>query len=175
MCPTPFAAAARGGVPHERILAMNEAIGMCGLIMPWNFPIAMITRKAGPALAARCTVVLKPCDLMPLTAVVLSVLAERAGIPGGVFELVTADRTSMVEVWEEMCSNCTMRKILFTGSTPVGKLLMKLSGNTVKRLSLELGGNAAFIGEPPNAIDLHMVNLKKKTKSQNVTNHFLNP
>ncbi len=142
---------------------MNEAIGVCGLITPWNIPIAMITRKAGPALAAGCTVVLKPSDLTPLTAVALSVLAERAGIRGGVFELVTADRTSTVEVGEEMCSNRTVRKISFTGSTPVGKLLMKLSGDTVKRLSLELGGNAAFIGEPPNALNLHMVNLKRKS------------
>ena len=84
---------------------------------------------------------------------------RKAGIQGCVFELVTANRTSTVEVGEEMCSNRTVRKISFMGSTPVGKLSMKLSSDTVKRLSLELGGNAAFIGEPPNAIDLHMVNL----------------
>jgi succinate-semialdehyde dehydrogenase/glutarate-semialdehyde dehydrogenase len=123
----------------------------------------MITRKAGPALATGCTVVLKPSDLTPLTSVALSVLSERAGIPGGMFKLVTADRTLTVEVGEEMCSSCTVRKILFTGSTPVSKLLMKLSGDTVKQLSLELGGNATFIGEPPNAINLHMVNLKRKS------------
>ncbi len=142
---------------------MNEAVGVCSLITPWNFPIAMITRKAGPALAAGCTVVLKPSNLMPLMAVALSVLAERAEKPGGVFELVTAERTSTVDLGEEMYSNRTMRKIPFTGFTPVGKLLMKLRGDMVKRLSLELGGNAAFIGEPPNAIDLHMVNLKRKS------------
>ncbi len=106
---------------------------------------------------------LKPSDLMPLMAVGMSVLAKWAGIPGGMFELVMANRTLTVEVGEEMCLNRTMRKILFMGSTPVGKLLMKLSGDTVKQLSLELGGNAAFIGEPPNAIDLHMVNLKRKS------------
>ncbi len=163
MCLTPFATAARGGAPRGRILAMNEAVGVCGLIMPWNFPISMITRKSSPALAAGCTVVLKPSNLMPLTVVALSVLAKRAEIPGGVFELVTADRTMTVEVGEEMCSNRTMRNILFMGSTPVSKLLMKLSGNTVKQLSLELSSNAVFIGEPPNAIDLHMVNLKRKS------------
>ncbi len=112
---------------------MNEAVGVCGLIMPWNFPIAMITRKAGPALAAGCTVVLKPSNLTPLTAVALSVLAERAVIPGGMFKIVTVDQTLRVEVGEEMCSNRTVRKISFTGSTPVGKLLIKLSGDTVKQ------------------------------------------
>jgi succinate-semialdehyde dehydrogenase/glutarate-semialdehyde dehydrogenase len=149
VCPTPFAAAPGGvgGMPRGRILAMNEAVGVCGLITPWNFPIAMITRKAGPALAAGCTVVLKPSDLTPLTAVTLSVLADRAGMPKGVFELITSDGKSTAEVGEEMCTNPTVRKISFTGSTPVGKLLMRMSSDTVKRLSLELGGNAAFIGE----------------------------
>jgi succinate-semialdehyde dehydrogenase/glutarate-semialdehyde dehydrogenase len=163
VCPTPFDATACGGVPRGRILAMNEAVSMCNLIMLWNFPIPMITRMAGPALMAGCTVVLKPSNLTPLMVVALSVLAKRAGIPGGVFELITADQTLTVEVGEEMCSNCNMRKILFTGSTPVSKVLMKLSGNTVKRLSLELGCNATFICEPPNAINLHMVNLKRKS------------
>ncbi len=163
MCPTPFATAARGGPPRRRILAMNEAVGMCGLIMPWNIPIAIITRKAGLALAAGCMVVLKPSNQTPLTAVALSVLVKRAGIPGGMFELITSDRTSTGEVGEEMCSNHIVRKILFTGSTPVHKLLMKLSGDTVKGLSLELSSNATFIGELPNAINLHMVNLTRKS------------
>ena len=151
ICPTPFAHAGTpgGGAPRGRMFATNEAVGVCGLITPWNFPIAMITRKAGPALAAGCTVVLKPSDLTPLTAVALSVLAGRAGIPGGVFEVVTADASSTRDVGEEMCTNAAVRKVSFTGSTPVGKLLMKLCSDTVKRLSLELGGNAAFIGEPP--------------------------
>lgn len=158
VCPTPFATG--GGAPRGRILAMNEAVGVCGLITPWNFPIAMITRKAGPALAAGCTVVLKPSELTPLTAVALSVLAERAGIPDGVFELVTADGSSTRDVGEEMCANPTVRKISFTGSTPVGKLLMRMSSETVKRLSLELGGNAAFIGEPLSA-SAYLVNLRE--------------
>lgn len=115
------------------------------LITPWNFPIAMITRKVGPALAAGCTCVLKPSDLTPLTAIALETLAKRAGLPEGVFELVTADRDLTKEVGEEMCANQIIRKISFTGSTPVGKLLMKQSSDTMKRLSLELGGNAPFI------------------------------
>ena len=102
----------------------------------------MITRKAGPALAAGCTAVLKPSELTPLTALALSVLAKRAGVPDGVFEVVTADRDLTREVGDEMCTNPIVKKISFTGSTPVGKLLMKLSSDTVKRVSLELGGNA---------------------------------
>jgi succinate-semialdehyde dehydrogenase/glutarate-semialdehyde dehydrogenase len=115
------------------------------LITPWNFPIAMITRKVGPALAAGCTCVLKPSELTPLTAIALETLSRRAGIPEGVFELVTADRELTREVGDEMCKNDIIKKISFTGSTPVGKLLMKQSSDTVKRLSLELGGNAAFL------------------------------
>ena len=125
--------------------AIHEAVGVCALITPWNFPIAMITRKVGPALAAGCTTVLKPSELTPLTAVALSVLATRAGVPDGVFEVITADRDLTREVGEEMCSNPIIKKISFTGSTPVGKLLMKLSSDTVKRLSLELGGNAVSL------------------------------
>ena len=102
----------------------------------------MITRKAGPALAAGCTAVLKPSELTPFTALALSVLAKRAGVPDGVFEVVTADRDLTREVGDEMCTNPIVKKISFTGSTPVGKLLMKLSSDTVKRVSLELGGNA---------------------------------
>jgi succinate-semialdehyde dehydrogenase/glutarate-semialdehyde dehydrogenase len=105
----------------------------------------MITRKVGPALAAGCTCVLKPSELTPLTAVALKTLAKRAGVPEGVFELVTADRELAREVGDEMCSNSIIKKISFTGSTPVGKLLMKQSSDTVKRMSLELGGNASFI------------------------------
>ena len=164
ICPTPFAHTGTTCAPRGRILAINEAVGVCGLITPWNFPIAMITRKAGPALAAGCTVVLKPSDLTPLTAVALSVLATRAGIPGGVFELVTADASSSRDVGEEMCTNAVVRKVSFTGSTAVGKLLMKLSSDTVKRLSLELGGNAAFIGEPPppTAVSTYALHLSRE-------------
>ncbi|KAL7530951.1 hypothetical protein ACHAWF_003575 [Thalassiosira exigua] len=144
MCPSPFTAPG-GGAPRGKIMAINEAVGVVALITPWNFPIAMITRKAGPALAAGCTTVLKPSELTPLTAVVLSVLAKRADIPDGVFEVVTADRESTKEVGHEMCTNSIVKKLSFTGSTVVGKLLMKLSSDSVKRLSLELGGNAAFV------------------------------
>ena len=105
----------------------------------------MITRKVGPALAAGCTIVLKPSELTPLTAIALKTLAKRAGVPDGVFELVTADRDLTREVGEEMTGNSIIKKISFTGSTPVGKLLMKQSSDTVKRISLELGGNASFI------------------------------
>jgi hypothetical protein len=172
ICPTPFAHPGTCA-PRGRILAINEAVGVCGMITPWNFPIAMITRKAGPALAAGCTVVLKPSDLTPLTAVALSVLAMRAGIPGGVFELVTADASSTRDVGEEMCTNAVVRKVSFTGSTPVGKLLMKLSSDTVKRLSLELGGNAAFIGEPPpTAVSTYTSNLNKKSNVADVKNRY---
>ena len=133
-------------MPRGRIMTVNEAIGVCGLITPWNFPIAMITRKVGPALAAGCTIVLKPSELTPLTAVILSVLADRAGIPPGVFELITTNTPTMVqEVGNEICTNTNIKKISFTGSTAVGKAIMKLSSTTVKRLSLELGGNAPFI------------------------------
>ncbi len=131
--------------PRGRCMAINEAVGVCGLITPWNFPLAMLTRKIGPALAAGCTVVLKPSDKTPLTAVALHTLARRAGIPSGVFELITADADMANEVGYEMCVNPLVKKISFTGSTSVGKLLMKNSADTVKRLSLELGGNAPFI------------------------------
>jgi hypothetical protein len=141
--PSPFAMP--DGGPRGKIMAIHEAVGVCGLITPWNFPIAMITRKVGPALAAGCTCILKPSELTPLTAVALKTLATRAGVPDGVFELVTADRELTREVGDEMCTNSIIKKISFTGSTPVGKLLMKQSSDTVKRLSLELGGNAPFI------------------------------
>lgn len=144
MAPSPFTAPG-DGAPRGKIMAINEAVGVCALITPWNFPIAMITRKAGPALAAGCTAILKPSEETPLTAVAMAVLAKRAGVPDGVFELVTADRESTREVGDEICKNPKVKKVSFTGSTPVGKLLMKLTSDTVKKLSLELGGNAAFV------------------------------
>lgn len=131
--------------PRGRFMALNEAVGVCGLITPWNFPCAMLTRKIGPALAAGCTVLLKPSDKTPLTAVALHTLARRAGVPPEVFQLITADADTAPEVGYEMCVNPLVKKISFTGSTSVGKLLMKNSADTVKRLSLELGGNAPFI------------------------------
>jgi succinate-semialdehyde dehydrogenase/glutarate-semialdehyde dehydrogenase len=137
-----------------------------GLITPWNFPIAMITRKVGPALAAGCACVLKPSELTPLTAIALETLAKRAGVPEGVFELVTADRELTREVGDEMCVNSIIKKISFTGSTPVGKLLMKQSSDTVKRLSLELGGNASFIVFDDADLDV-AVNAAMSSKFRN--------
>ena len=128
--------------PDRRLLVTKEPIGVCAAITPWNFPIAMITRKAGPALAAGCTMVLKPAEATPYCALALAVLAERAGVPAGVFSVVTG---SPKEIGGEMTSNPIVRKLTFTGSTAVGKLLMQQSAATIKKLSLELGGNAPFI------------------------------
>ncbi|WP_195724625.1 MULTISPECIES: NADP-dependent succinate-semialdehyde dehydrogenase [Herbaspirillum] len=128
--------------PSNRIVVIKEAIGVCAAITPWNFPAAMITRKAGPALAAGCPMVLKPAEATPFSALALAVLAERAGIPAGVFSVVTG---SAKDIGGEMTSNPIVRKISFTGSTGVGKLLMEQSASSIKKLSLELGGNAPFI------------------------------
>ena len=126
----------------KRIVVLREPIGVVGCITPWNFPIAMITRKVGPALAAGCTTVVKPASQTPFCALALAVLAERAGIPKGVLNVVTG---SAREIGGELTSNPVVRKISFTGSTEVGKVLMAQSASTVKKLSLELGGNAPFI------------------------------
>jgi succinate-semialdehyde dehydrogenase/glutarate-semialdehyde dehydrogenase len=126
----------------RRILVLKEAVGVCGIITPWNFPSAMITRKVAPALAAGCTVVIKPSEFTPFSALALGVLAERAGIPAGVINIVTGMPT---EIGREMTANPVVRKISFTGSTRIGALLMRESAATIKRLSLELGGNAPFI------------------------------
>ncbi|MEM4988436.1 NADP-dependent succinate-semialdehyde dehydrogenase [Collimonas sp. H4R21] len=128
--------------PSSRIVVVKEPIGVCAAITPWNFPAAMITRKAGPALAAGCTMVLKPAESTPFSALALAVLAERAGIPAGVFSVVTG---SAREIGAEMTSNPVVRKLTFTGSTGVGRLLMEQCAATIKKLSLELGGNAPFI------------------------------
>ncbi len=128
--------------PSSRIVVVKEAIGVCAAITPWNFPAAMITRKAGPALAAGCPMVLKPAEATPFSALALAVLAERAGIPAGIFSVVTG---TPKEIGGEMTSNPIVRKISFTGSTAVGKLLMQQSAASIKKLSLELGGNAPFI------------------------------
>ena len=126
----------------KRIQVTREPVGVCAAITPWNFPNAMITRKAGPALAAGCTMVLKPAPQTPLSALALAVLAERAGIPAGVFNVVTGDA---VAIGGEMTSNPLVRKMTFTGSTKTGKLLLKQCADTVKNVSMELGGNAPFI------------------------------
>jgi succinate-semialdehyde dehydrogenase/glutarate-semialdehyde dehydrogenase len=126
----------------KRILVTKEPIGVTAAITPWNFPIAMITRKCAPALAAGCPVVVKPAPQTPLCALALAALAERAGIPAGVFNVVTGDEEA---VGRELSENPTVRKLSFTGSTDVGRLLMRQCADTVKNVSLELGGNAPFI------------------------------
>jgi succinate-semialdehyde dehydrogenase/glutarate-semialdehyde dehydrogenase len=126
----------------KRIVVTKEPIGVCAAITPWNFPAAMITRKAGPALAAGCAMVLKPATQTPYSALALAVLAERAGVPKGIFSVVTGSATA---IGGEMTSNPIVRKLTFTGSTEIGILLMQQSAPTVKKLSLELGGNAPFI------------------------------
>ncbi|MEK6211245.1 MAG: NADP-dependent succinate-semialdehyde dehydrogenase [Pseudomonadota bacterium] len=126
----------------KRLVVIKQPVGVCGLITPWNFPAAMITRKAAPALAAGCTVVIKPATQTPYSAFALAELAERAGIPRGVINIVSG---SAKEIGGELTSNTTVRKISFTGSTEVGALLMKQSADTIKKVSLELGGNAPFL------------------------------
>ncbi|HWB48139.1 MAG TPA: NADP-dependent succinate-semialdehyde dehydrogenase [Stellaceae bacterium] len=126
----------------KRIVVLKEPIGVCAAITPWNFPAAMITRKAGPALAAGCTMVLKPASQTPFSALALCELAERAGVPAGVLSCVTG---SASEIGGEMTSNPIVRKLTFTGSTEIGKLLMEQCAATVKKTSMELGGNAPFI------------------------------
>lgn len=128
--------------PDQRILVTKMPIGVCGAITPWNFPSAMITRKAGPALAAGCPMVVKPAEATPFSALALAELAERAGVPAGVFSVVTGDAKA---IGGELTTNPIVRKVTFTGSTAVGKLLMKQSADTLKKVSLELGGNAPFI------------------------------
>jgi len=126
----------------RRILVLKQPIGVSAMITPWNFPNAMITRKAGPALAAGCTVVLKPAEQTPFSALAMAELAERAGIPKGVLNIITGDAPA---IGKELCANPKVRKLSFTGSTEVGRILMKQSADTIKKLSLELGGNAPFI------------------------------
>ena len=126
----------------KRLVVIKQPVGVCGLITPWNFPAAMITRKAAPALAAGCTVVIKPATKTPYSAFALAELAERAGIPKGVINIVSG---SAKEIGGELTSNTTVRKISFTGSTEVGSVLMKQSAETIKKVSLELGGNAPFL------------------------------
>lgn len=128
--------------PDRRIIVLKEPVGVCGIITPWNFPNAMITRKVAPALAAGCTVVIKPSEFTPYSALALAVLAERAGIPAGVINIVTG---MPADIGNEIMQNETVRKISFTGSTRVGSLLMRGAADSIKRLSLELGGNAPFI------------------------------
>ena len=130
---------------NKRYLVIKQPIGVCAAITPWNFPIAMITRKVAPALAAGCTVVLKPAEQTPLSALAVAELAQRAGMPPGVLNIVTADSEQSIAIGHVLCASDTVRHLSFTGSTEVGRILMKQCAPTIKKLSLELGGNAPFI------------------------------
>jgi succinate-semialdehyde dehydrogenase/glutarate-semialdehyde dehydrogenase len=128
--------------PDRRIVVLKQPIGVCAAITPWNFPSAMITRKCGPALAAGCPMVVRPATSTPYSALALAVLAERAGVPAGIFSVLTGSSRA---IGGEMTSNPIVRKLTFTGSTEVGRVLMQQCAPTIKKLSLELGGNAPFI------------------------------
>uniref|UniRef100_B1XTA5 Succinic semialdehyde dehydrogenase n=1 Tax=Polynucleobacter necessarius subsp. necessarius (strain STIR1) TaxID=452638 RepID=B1XTA5_POLNS len=129
----------------KRLMVLKQAIGVCVAITPWNFPIAMITRKTAPALAAGCTIVIKPAELTPLSALAIAELGKRAGIPDGVINIVTADANQSIAIGKTLCASPTIRHFSFTGSTEVGRILMEQCAPTVKKLALELGGHAPFI------------------------------
>lgn len=131
--------------PTKRYLVVKQAMGVCAAITPWNFPLAMITRKVAPALAAGCTVIIKPAEATPLTALAAAELAQRAGMPSGVLNVLTADAQQSIEIGQLLCDSDVVRHLSFTGSTEVGRILMRQCAPTVKKLSLELGGNAPFI------------------------------
>ena len=130
---------------NRRLMVLKAPIGVCAAITPWNFPLAMITRKVSPALAAGCPVVIKPAELTPLTALAAAELAIRAGIPAGVLNMITADAANSIAVGKVICASDVVRHLSFTGSTEVGRILMAQSAPTIKKMSLELGGNAPFI------------------------------
>jgi len=130
---------------NRRLMVLKQPIGVCAAITPWNFPLAMITRKVAPALAAGCPVIIKPAELTPLTALAAAELAVRAGIPAGVLNMLCADSANSIAIGKVLCASDVVRHISFTGSTEVGRILMAQSAPTVKKLSLELGGNAPFI------------------------------
>ena len=129
----------------KRYIILKQAVGVCAAITPWNFPIAMITRKVAPALAAGCPVIIKPAEQTPLSALALAELAQRAGMPAGVLNVVTADGDNSILVGNALCASDVVRHLSFTGSTEVGRILMKQCAPSIKKLSLELGGNAPFI------------------------------
>ena len=129
----------------RRLITLKQPIGVCAAITPWNFPIAMITRKIAPALAAGCTIVIKPAEQTPLSALALAELANRAGIPAGVINVLTADSENSIAIGKVLCDSPKVRHLSFTGSTPVGRILMAQSAPTIKKLALELGGHAPFI------------------------------
>jgi len=129
----------------KRLLTLKQPIGVCAAITPWNFPVAMITRKIAPALAAGCTIVIKPAEQTPLSALALAELAQRAGMPAGVINVLTADSEQSVAIGKTLCASPVVRHLSFTGSTEVGRILMAQSAPTIKKLALELGGHAPFI------------------------------
>ena len=129
----------------KRMMVLKQAIGVCVSITPWNFPLAMITRKVAPAIAAGCTIVIKPAEQTPLSALALAELAKEAGIPDGVINIVTADATNSIEIGRVLCDSPLVRHLSFTGSTPVGRILMEQCAPTIKKVALELGGHAPFI------------------------------
>jgi len=130
---------------NKRYLVIKQPIGVCAAITPWNFPIAMITRKVAPAIAAGCPVVIKPAEQTPLSALAVAELALRAGMPAGVLNIVTADSANSIEIGKVLCSSPVVRHLSFTGSTEVGRILAAQCAPTIKKISLELGGNAPFI------------------------------
>jgi succinate-semialdehyde dehydrogenase/glutarate-semialdehyde dehydrogenase len=130
---------------NKRYLVIKQAMGVCAAITPWNFPIAMITRKVAPALAAGCPVVIKPAEQTPLSALAVAELAQRAGMPAGVLNVITADGDNSIKVGKVLCASDIVRHLSFTGSTEVGRILAAQCAPTIKKLSLELGGNAPFI------------------------------
>lgn len=129
----------------KRMLVMKQAVGVCAAITPWNFPMAMIARKVAPAIAAGCTIVIKPAEQTPLSALALAELAQRAGFPAGVINVITGDAEQSIALGKALCESSVVRHLSFTGSTPVGRILMAQSAPTIKKLSLELGGHAPFI------------------------------
>jgi len=143
----------------KRILVIKQPIGVVAAITPWNFPIAMITRKVAPALAAGCPVVVKPAEDTPLSALAITALAEQAGVPAGLINIITCSKPNAAAVGGELTGNPVVRKISFTGSTPVGKLLMRQASDTVKKVSLELGGNAPFIVFDDADLDAAVIGL----------------
>lgn len=152
--------------PNKRIIAIKQPVGVVAAITPWNFPAAMITRKISPALAAGCTVVVKPSELTPMTAYLLAKLAEEAGIPNGVLNMITGSAELIGKLW---MADTRVRKLSFTGSTRVGKLLMANAASTVKKISLELGGHAPFIVTETANIDLavsHFIGAKFRNAGQ---------
>jgi len=131
--------------PDRRLLVLRQPVGVCAAITPWNFPLAMITRKAAPALAAGCTMVLKPAEATPLSALALGHLAIQAGLPPGVLNVIPSPRDQAERIGRELCENPAVRKLSFTGSTQVGRVLLRQCADSIKKVSLELGGNAPFI------------------------------